>query len=428
MADMTQERQPNPLEGVSLADIQATQANIQQAKMSPSQVSPPAPPQPEQPSLAAPSGSVASVGEPKEAGAPSTPPAPPKPPELTPERMAAGMGRVQAISDVPKEERNFVEKTLGLMNMDGEERREILNGVDFPGYQKAMDQAKARYEEAVDRMGEQRALVGCFSLIGHIAAGLFGMKHGVNVSGMQFDPVDWNVEYKKIVTKYDMDREAEEKKYTYSEHRKEYLSNMIRQIQGGYESEQARRQTAAYEEWRTKYMAGRDEARDVRQEKALGLREELAEKARAASDERQMKAIGSRESLAEKSAQAKERAAVSSEFVKAASVKDADERVRLLSDIAKNKMDGMSFDEWKDAKGPHYKEVGVGPISMGWSDKDHYQEYVQDLHSAHRANAYPALQEKAASVTPKTEEVVRYVNGRPAIFNATTQSFIDWVK
>ena len=305
------------------------------------------------------------------------------------EQIAQKSGEFSSIGVSTETERpmtkNAMNQTLALMGMEKDDMDEIAAGIKLPGFIKKLEDTRAKYDENVAKMGEQKAISSMFAILGHIAAGIYGIKHGVDTSGVKFDTTDWAVEYKKAKDSYEMDRDLAETEYKSAESRRDKLSDLMRFVKSGYESKEARRvsdtmQAKMFQAGTAKTQIGQ-ELSDLRGEKRATTQAERDEASR----------------------QFKERAALSSELAKASSAKDSTVRSNLLGDVSK-KLGGMSFEEWKDEGGtPEAPRETFATFGVG--DKEHYQAYVQDMLADHIKANLPAT--RSSGVAKSAAPVVQ---------------------
>lgn len=100
-------------------------------------------------------------------------------------------------------------------------------GINLPNFEKRLLEAQDMYKQKVEELGTQKAWVAMFSLLGHIAAGVYGVQHGVDTSGIKFDQYDWALEYNKIMDNYKMSADIVKSSYEATTSRYEKIADMI---------------------------------------------------------------------------------------------------------------------------------------------------------------------------------------------------------
>jgi hypothetical protein len=63
---------------------------------------------------------------------------------------------------------------------------------EMPDFEKQIADAKSTYETARTELGDKQAKASAFGLLLQLAVGMYGIKHGVDVSGARFDKMDWS--------------------------------------------------------------------------------------------------------------------------------------------------------------------------------------------------------------------------------------------
>lgn len=322
--------------------------------------------------------------------APAAPAAPeaPSAPTLTPEEIERQKLEQMAKGGAARPEKPFSEyvqtpsgknelnRTLALMGMDDSDRKEIAEGIKLPGFVAKLEDSKKKYDEAVAKMGEQKAITSMFAILGHLAVGMYGVQHGVDTSGVKFDVADWAAEYKKIKDNYEMETSLAETEYKSAESRRDKLARLVDQIKSSYESREARRKAT--------------EERDIA-EAASFAKSQILQDAALTKQEKAMTAAREKE---ERAKQFSELKAIDAELVKAAQAKTESAKTSIYQDTAK-KIGGLSFEDWKSE--------GTGRdtfLGFGWNDSQHYAAYVMGLARQHAKENLPLATAPATPASP----------------------------
>ena len=187
--------------------------NIESSREVPPLVAAPPP----APTQAAPAAAPEQAAPAPEAPAPTAPPVAAKPEEDELKKYLAGVGG--------RSDFNTAQKLVsGLSDAD---RNLISKDFKLPNLEQKLTEAKAEYDQRVEQMGKSRALASMFSLFGHLAVGLYGIKHGVDTSGVKFDTTDWAANYHDIMERYKMDRAIQNDIYEATASRRQKILDSI---------------------------------------------------------------------------------------------------------------------------------------------------------------------------------------------------------
>jgi hypothetical protein len=92
-----------------------------------------------------------------------------------------------------------------------------------------MNEAKILYNKKVKETGEEEGRRAMFSLLGHLAVGLFGIKHGVDTSGVKFDLTDWTAKYNQLYQAHKIDMDTAKTEYDAREDRRKQILDAIKE-------------------------------------------------------------------------------------------------------------------------------------------------------------------------------------------------------
>jgi hypothetical protein len=318
--------------------------------------------------------------------------------------------------------KSAIDAALDFANAPEEDRRLLSKDVPLPNLDKKLGEIKDAYDQRVSEMGERQAKVAMFSILGHIAVGLYGVKHGVDTSGNKFDVTDWSVQYKRIMDQYNMEKDIAKTEYETKESRRDKYVSLAKFLKGEFESKEARKVSDLTEE--AKFVAGgaREEQRQASFEERAANREEAMS---ARAEERNVLAREKEARIAEQ----KKVESIRNVMFKAESQKSTDAKLGMMETAAAEIPSTLSFDEWKNWDG----------ADKGWlsSDEEDYMHYVRnnyknyaksiaaptDRASSSTASAPSAIVTKAPQSGATLVERVR-PNGKTALFNATTKKFV----
>lgn len=108
----------------------------------------------------------------------------------------------------PQEFNSYVDKMTKEVyesNLSADDRAQYLSAL--ASYEKSREKVNEAYNKAEERIDQARV----FEILGHalakIAAGWYGLKHGIDMSGVQFKLSDWSGDYKRIARR--LDREVD---------------------------------------------------------------------------------------------------------------------------------------------------------------------------------------------------------------------------
>ena len=108
----------------------------------------------------------------------------------------------------PKYLKTEVDQAMIGLRLEKDDQEIYARTISLPTFEKKLRETTEEYNKRVEELGENRATASMISMITHIAAGLYGINHGVDTSGVKFDPYDWSNEYNKIMDKYKISRDA----------------------------------------------------------------------------------------------------------------------------------------------------------------------------------------------------------------------------
>jgi hypothetical protein len=97
----------------------------------------------------------------------------------------------------------------------------------LPAIEKKLDELKATYDRRAAELGEEEARTSVVGLMAQLFLGMYGVANGVDTSGIKFDKLSWDNQWKRLKQKYDMDTELELQKHN---NLKEVISNKFRTI------------------------------------------------------------------------------------------------------------------------------------------------------------------------------------------------------
>jgi hypothetical protein len=97
-----------------------------------------------------------------------------------------------------------------------------------PTFTEELKSAKALYQDRVEKLGKDNAIVSMFKILGHLAMGMYGAKHGVDTSNIKFEPLDWAARQRQLVDEYKMEVDLSEGKYRTAESKQEKMTNLIK--------------------------------------------------------------------------------------------------------------------------------------------------------------------------------------------------------
>jgi hypothetical protein len=101
----------------------------------------------------------------------------------------------------------------------------------LPQWEKKLEDAKRIYDERSAALGEKEATLSMIGLFTQLVLGMYGVKHGVDTSGIRFDKINWDNEFKQLARQYDKDSE-------YLIKRKEMVKEKIAQKYRMYNEQQ----------------------------------------------------------------------------------------------------------------------------------------------------------------------------------------------
>ena len=140
----------------------------------------------------------------------------------------------------------------------------------IPNLDEKLREAKEIYDKNVQEVGKKQAFAATFSILGHIAVGLYGIQHGVDTSGIKFDPYDWSADYKNIMDQYKLSSELRMQEYSATTSRRQQFIDAIQK--GAYESAALKEKQgyadAEQKRWAATQALG--EKRESREEEAMG--------------------------------------------------------------------------------------------------------------------------------------------------------------
>ncbi len=113
----------------------------------------------------------------------------------------------------PQEWAGYVDKMTKEVyesNLSSEDRAQYLSALS--SYEKSRERVAEAYNKAEERIDQARI----FEILGHalakLAAGWYGLKHGIDMSGVQFQLSDWSGDYKRIAKRLDREMDSIEGK------------------------------------------------------------------------------------------------------------------------------------------------------------------------------------------------------------------------
>jgi hypothetical protein len=98
----------------------------------------------------------------------------------------------------------------------------------IPTFTDELKAAKEMYQSKVTELGKENAIVSMFKILGHLAMGMYGAKHGVDTSNIKFEPLDWAAKQRQLMDEYRMETELSEGKYKTAESKQERMTNLIK--------------------------------------------------------------------------------------------------------------------------------------------------------------------------------------------------------
>ena len=104
-------------------------------------------------------------------------------------------------------------KMQNYMKLSDDQLRAVAEQYPIPDLANQLIDAKKEYEKREEELGSKQALSSMFSILGHLAVGFYGIKHGVDTSGVKFDAFDWAAAHNRIMDNYKLSAQMRQAEY-----------------------------------------------------------------------------------------------------------------------------------------------------------------------------------------------------------------------